>query len=87
MTEIYDTTFDKMVTVTVDPDSTRDGANDLRSNLFFDNCTFDGGLTIVGDYHAMVSLGAVVLLVMILLLFVKKLHLELQKKQHWKITW
>lgn len=57
VTEIYDTTFDKMVTVTVDPDSTRDGANDLRSNLFFDNCTFDGGLTIVGDYHAMVSLG------------------------------
>jgi hypothetical protein len=30
----------------------------LRSNIFFDNCTFNGGLTIVGDYHAMVSLGA-----------------------------
>lgn len=57
VTEIYDTTFDKMVTVTADPDGTRDGANDLRSNIFFDNCAFDGGLTIVGDYHAMVSLG------------------------------
>lgn len=57
-TEVYDVTFDKMVTVTVDPASTRDGANDLRSNIFFDNCTFNGGLTIVGDYHAMVSLGA-----------------------------
>lgn len=57
VTEIYDTTFDKMVTITVDPDSTRDGANDLRSDIFFDNCTFNGGLTIIGDYHAMVSLG------------------------------
>lgn len=57
VTEIYDTTFDKMVTITVDPDSTRDGANDLRSDIFFDNCTFNDGLTIVGDYHAMVSLG------------------------------
>ena len=56
--EVYDVTFDKMVTVTIDPNSTRDGANDLRSNIFFDNCTFNGGLTIVGDYHAMVSLGA-----------------------------
>ena len=57
LTEIYDTTFDKMVTVTIDPDSTRDGSNDLRSDIFFDNCIFNGGLTIVGDYHAMVSLG------------------------------
>ncbi|MGI5959944.1 MAG: hypothetical protein ACOX60_11115 [Massiliimalia sp.] len=57
-TEVYGVTFDKMVTVTVDPASTRDGAIDLRSNIFFDNCTFNGGLTIVGDYHAMVSLGA-----------------------------
>lgn len=57
VTEIYDTTFDKMVTITVDPDSTRGGANDLRSDIFFDNCTFNDGLTIVGDYHAMVSLG------------------------------
>ena len=56
--EVYDVTFDKMVTVTIDPNSTRDGANDLRSNIFFDNCTFNGVLTIVGDYHAMVSLGA-----------------------------
>ena len=57
-TEVYDVTFDKMVTVTVDPASTRNGSNDLRSNIYFDNCTFNGGLTIVGDYHAMVSLGA-----------------------------
>lgn len=56
--EVYDVTFDKTVTVTIDPNSTRDGANDLRSNIFFDNCTFNGGLTTVGDYHAMVSLGA-----------------------------
>lgn len=55
--EVYDVTFEQMVTVTVDPDSTRDGANDLRSDMVFDNCTFRGGLTIVGDYHAMVSLG------------------------------
>ncbi len=55
--EVYDVTFEQMVTVTVDPDSTRDGANDLRSDMVFDNCTFRGGLTILGDYHAMVSLG------------------------------
>lgn len=55
--EVYDVTFDEMVTVTVDPDSTRDGSVDLRSNIYFDNCIFNGGLTIVGDYHAMVSLG------------------------------
>ncbi len=58
VTEIYDTTFDKTVTITVDPNSARDGANDLRSDIFFDNCTFHGGLTIIGDYHAMVSLGS-----------------------------
>lgn len=46
-----------MVTVTVDPASTRDGSIDLRSSIYFDNCTFNGGLTILGDYHAMVSLG------------------------------
>lgn len=57
-TEVYDVIFDKMVTVTIDPDSTRNGANDLRSNIFFDNCTFNDGLTIIGDYHAMISLGA-----------------------------
>ena len=56
-TEIYDVTFDQMVTVTVDPASTRDGTVDLRSGIYFDNCTFNGGLTILGDYHAMVSLG------------------------------
>lgn len=56
-TEVYDLVFDKMVTVTVDPASTRDGAQEQRSNIFFDNCTFNAGLTIVGDYHAMVSLG------------------------------
>lgn len=55
--EVSDRTFDQMVTVTVDPDSTRDGARDLRSDIFFDYCTFNGGLTIVGDYHAMVTLG------------------------------
>ena len=56
-TEVYDVTFDQMVTVTVDPASTRDGSVDLRSGIYFDNCTFNGGLTILGDYHAMVSLG------------------------------
>ena len=56
-TEIYDVTFDQMVTVTVDPASTRDGTVDLRSGIYFDNCIFNGGLTILGDYHAMVSLG------------------------------
>ena len=56
-TEVYDVTFDQMVTVTVDPDSTRNGSLDLRSGIYFDNCTFNGGLTILGDYHAMVSLG------------------------------
>lgn len=57
-TEVYDMTFDKMVTVTIDPASTRDASVDLRSNIYFGNCTFNGGLTIVGDYHAMVTLGA-----------------------------
>ena len=56
-TEAYDVTFDQMVTVTVDPASTRDGPVELRSGIYFDNCTFNGGLTILGDYHAMVSLG------------------------------
>ena len=56
--EVYDVTFDEMVTVTIDPVSTRDGAKNLRSDIYFDNCTFDGGLTIVGDYHAMVSFGS-----------------------------
>lgn len=56
-TEVFDVTFDQMVTVTVDPASTRDGSIDLRSGIYFDNCTFNGGLTILGDYHAMVSLG------------------------------
>ena len=55
--EVYDVTFEKMVTVTVDPASTRDASTELRSNIFFDNCVFNGGLTIVGDFHAMVSLG------------------------------
>ena len=55
--EVYDVTFDQMVTVTVDPASTRDGSIELRSGIYFDNCTFNGGLTILGDYHAMVSLG------------------------------
>ena len=57
LTEVYDLTFEKMVTVTIDPASTRNGSNDLRSEIYFENCVFDGGLTIVGDYHAMVSLG------------------------------
>ena len=57
MAEVYDVVFEKMVTVTVDPTSTRDAANELRSNIVFDNCVFNGGLTIVGDFHAMVSLG------------------------------
>ena len=46
-----------MVTVTVDPASTRDAANELRSNIVFDPCVFNGGLTVGGDFHAMVSLG------------------------------
>ena len=56
-TEVYDVTFDQMVMVTVDPASTRDSGNELRSEIVFDNCAFNGGLTILGDYHAMVSLG------------------------------
>lgn len=56
-TEVYDVTFEKMVTVVLDPASTRDASNELRSNIVFDNCVFNGGLTIVGDFHAMVSLG------------------------------
>ena len=56
-TEVYDVTFDQMVTVTVDPASTRDASVDLRSGIYFDNCTFNSGLTILGDYHAMVTLG------------------------------
>ena len=56
--EVYDVTFEEMVTVTVDPASTRNGANDTRSNIYFDNCVFNAGLTIVGDYHAMISLGS-----------------------------
>ena len=55
--EVYDVTFEKMVTVVVDPASTRDVSNELRSNIVFDNCVFNGGLTIVGDFHAMVHLG------------------------------
>ena len=55
--EVYDVTFEEMVTVTVDPASTRDASTELRSNIFFDNCVFNGGLTIVGDFHAMVTLG------------------------------
>lgn len=46
-----------MAIVTVDLASTRDGSNDLRSNIYFENCTFNGGITIVGDYHAMVTSG------------------------------
>ena len=53
--EVYDVVFDQMVTVTVDPHSTRDAAKNLRSDILFDNCTFHGGLTIVGDYHAMIN--------------------------------
>lgn len=57
MTEVYDVTFEKMVTVTVDPASTRDAAIESRSIIVFDNCVFNGGLTVVGDFHAMVNLG------------------------------
>lgn len=57
MTEVYDVTFEKMVTVTLDPASTRDAPIELRSSIVFDNCVFNGGLTVVGDFHAMVSLG------------------------------
>ena len=53
--EVYDMDFDKPVTVTVDTASTRDGSVELRSNIYFDNCVFNAGLSIVGDYHAMVS--------------------------------
>ena len=56
-TEVCDITFEEMVTVTVDPASTRDASTELRSNIVFDNCAFNGGLMIIGDFHAMVSLG------------------------------
>ncbi len=55
MTEVSNVIFEKMVTVTLDPASTRDAANELRSNIDFSNCVFNGGLTVVGDFHAMVS--------------------------------
>ena len=55
-TQVHDVTFEEMVTVTVDPASTRDASAELRSNIVFENCVFNGGLTIVGDFHAMVSL-------------------------------
>jgi len=58
MTVVSGKTFDRMVTVTVDPASTRDAAVDMRSNIAFENCVFNGGLTVRGDFHAMVSLGA-----------------------------
>lgn len=51
-------TFDEMVTVTVDPASTRNGGLELRSSINFDDCAFNSGLTILGDYHAMITLGA-----------------------------
>lgn len=51
-------TFDEMVTVTVDPASTRNGGLELRSSINFDDCAFKGGLTVLGDYHAMITLGA-----------------------------
>lgn len=51
-------TFDEMVTVTVDPASTRNGGLELRSSINFEDCAFNGGLTILGDYHAMITLGA-----------------------------
>lgn len=54
---VYDKSFEEMVIVTLDPASTRNAAIELRSNIVFDNCVFNGGLTIVGDYHAMISLG------------------------------
>lgn len=57
-TEVYDVVFEKMVTVIVDPASTRDAAVELRSNIVFDHCVFNGGLTVVGDFHAMVHLGS-----------------------------
>lgn len=57
-TEVFDVTFDQMVTITVDPASTRDASVELRSGIYFDNCTFNGGVTVLGDYHAMVSFGA-----------------------------
>lgn len=54
---VYDLVFDKMITVTVDPASTRNASNDLWSIIEFDNCVFNGGLTVIGDFHAMVILG------------------------------
>ena len=54
---VSDQSFDEPVTVTVDPASAIDGPLELRSAVNFENCAFNGGLTIVGDYHAMISLG------------------------------
>lgn len=51
-------TFDEMVTVTVDPASTRNGGLELRSSINFEDCAFNRGLTVLGDYHAMITLGA-----------------------------
>lgn len=85
-TEVYDMTFEKMVTVTVDPASTRDGSNDVRSSINFDGCTFNGGLTVVGDYHAIVSLGEDCFLVTVLLSPARKPAPAYPGESHWTIT-
>lgn len=57
-TEVSGRTFDQMVTVVVDPASTRSADIDLRSSIDFTDCEFQKGLTIQGDYHAMIHLGS-----------------------------
>lgn len=75
-------TFEKMVTVTVDPASTWDGTNEMRSNIYFDPCIFNGSLTIVGDYHAMVSLNGGCSFGDVLLSPARRLPLASPKKSH-----
>lgn len=50
--------FDKMVAATLTPISTRDGSQDMRINIYFVNCTFNGSLIIVGDCHPRIRFGA-----------------------------
>ncbi len=48
-------TFDEMVTITVAP-SARDGGPDTRSTITFSKCAFQNGVTVIGDYNAMIIL-------------------------------
>lgn len=52
---VADTVFEEEVTIVVDPASKRDSSMDLRSSIQFANCQFQKGITILGDYHALID--------------------------------